>query len=500
MSFDIPAPKGWTLVKLSDLGEVNRGRSRHRPRYAEHLYGGQYPFIQTGDVKASGGRITEFTQTYSEAGLAQSRLWPTGTLCITIAANIAETGILSFPACFPDSVIGFIADESKCNVYFVEYMFRLLRARIQAQATGSVQDNINLQTLDRIQFPIPSLEEQNRIVGILNAFDGKLLINTQTNQTLEQMAQALFKSWFVDFDPVIDNALDSGFFDQLAAGDGIPEPLAARVAVRRAVREGMRQALRQAMTEGAPAATGAAAAAGEPTAINASFSASPSLPADIRALFPSSFVEHPELGWIPEGWECVEVKDLCKKVQNGGTPKRNEPTFWEGGDIPWLTSGEVRQGLIVAVDNTITEKGLQSSSAKWLPADVTLIALYGATAGEVAFSSIPLTTNQAVCALIPDLNMRFFNYLAMKNKVAELAGLAVGSAQQNISKGLVESTQVIRPSDSVLEKFDVTLQPIFSYWQANIKQAQSLANLRDTLLPKLLSGELTLAEAGPEAD
>jgi len=109
----------WQLVKLSDLGEVNRGRSRHRPRYAEHLYGGPYPFIQTGDIRESGGRITSYKQTYSEAGLAQSRMWPAGTMCITIAANIAETAILTFPACFPDSVVGFIADESKCDVRFV---------------------------------------------------------------------------------------------------------------------------------------------------------------------------------------------------------------------------------------------------------------------------------------------------------------------------------------------------------------------------------------------
>ena len=112
----------WREVRLSDLGEVARGRSRHRPRYAEHLYGGEYPFIQTGDVKASGGIIDSHQQTYSEAGLAQSRLWPAGTMCITIAANIAETGILKYPACFPDSVIGFIADPEKADVYFIEYL------------------------------------------------------------------------------------------------------------------------------------------------------------------------------------------------------------------------------------------------------------------------------------------------------------------------------------------------------------------------------------------
>jgi len=195
-------PDGWRLVRLRDIGQVDRGRSRHRPRYAEHLYGGVYPFIQTGDIKASGGRITTYTQTYSEAGLAQSRLWAAGTLCITIAANIAETGILAFSACFPDSVIGFIADETKCDIYFVEYMFRFLKRQLQFEATGSVQDNINLATLDRLYFPIPPIEEQRAIAHILGSLDDKIEVNRRANATLEATARALFQSWFVDFDPV----------------------------------------------------------------------------------------------------------------------------------------------------------------------------------------------------------------------------------------------------------------------------------------------------------
>ncbi|HEX5397494.1 MAG TPA: restriction endonuclease subunit S [Verrucomicrobiae bacterium] len=187
----------WRKVRFGELGEVNRGRSRNRPRYAEHLYGGPYPFIQTGDIKASNGRITSHQQTYSEAGLAQSRLWPAGTLCITIAADIAETGILSYPACFPDSVVGFVADQSKCEVLFIEYMFRHLRRHIQHEATGSVQDNINLETLNRLEIPLPPLPEQRAIAAVLGALDDKIELNRRMNETLEALAQSLFKSWFV---------------------------------------------------------------------------------------------------------------------------------------------------------------------------------------------------------------------------------------------------------------------------------------------------------------
>ena len=194
----------WLEVRLADLGEVNRGRSRHRPRNANRLYGGPYPFIQTGDIKASGGRITSHSQTYSEAGLVQSRLWPTNTMAITIAANIAETAILSYPACFPDSVIGFVADESKCDVRFVEYLFRRLKDKIQHEnvGTGSVQDNINLQTIDQLRLLVPPLAEQRAIAHVLGTLDDKIELNRRMNETLEEMARALFKSWFVDFDPV----------------------------------------------------------------------------------------------------------------------------------------------------------------------------------------------------------------------------------------------------------------------------------------------------------
>jgi len=133
----------WPLKRLNDLGYVSRGRSKNRPRDAAHLYGGDYPFIQTGDVKHSNLYITQYTQTYSEAGLAQSRLWPIGTLCITIAANIADTSILSFEACFPDSIIGFIPDPKEADARFIKYSFdALLQKQYQNFSKGAAQDNL----------------------------------------------------------------------------------------------------------------------------------------------------------------------------------------------------------------------------------------------------------------------------------------------------------------------------------------------------------------------
>ena len=117
----------WHPTKLDEIGFVGRGKSRHRPRNAAFLYGGRYPFFQTGDIKAANFYLTEYSQTYSEEGLAQSKLWKPGTLCITIAANIAESAILGIEGCFPDSVVGFIADPTKADVRFIKYYLEILK-------------------------------------------------------------------------------------------------------------------------------------------------------------------------------------------------------------------------------------------------------------------------------------------------------------------------------------------------------------------------------------
>src|SRR5262245_55780706 len=133
---------GLKARKLSELGFVGRGRSRHRPRDEPSLYGGPYPFFQTGDIKAADLYLTEYSQTYSEKGLAQSKLWEPGTLCITIAANIADTAILGVRGCFPDSVVGFVADPNKADVRYVKYYIDTLQSRMQGVSRGTTQDNL----------------------------------------------------------------------------------------------------------------------------------------------------------------------------------------------------------------------------------------------------------------------------------------------------------------------------------------------------------------------
>ncbi|EGR0608440.1 restriction endonuclease subunit S [Vibrio cholerae] len=319
------------------------------------------------------------------------------------------------------------------NNYYLYYWFLYAgkTGSLEPYFTGTTIKHLTGRALANLPIRIPPLDIQLQCVSVLYSLDKKISHNIKTNQTLEEMAQAIFKSWFVDFDPV--KAKMNG-----------EQP------------EGMDEAT--------------------------------------ASLFPEKLVES-ELGLVPEGWKIKPIKDLCTKVQNGGTPKRSESSYWDDGDIPWLTSGEVRQSIITSVENRITQLGLDKSSAKWVPELSTLVALYGATAGEVSLTSIPLTTNQAVCALMPKKEHQWYNYLQLKSRVAELAGKAVGSAQQNISKGLVESTEVLSVPESLLEAFNAQVENLFKLRICNLQENVELAKLRDTLLPKLLSGEIELGQA-----
>jgi len=167
--------------------DFGRGKSKHRPRNDEKLYGGDIPFIQTGDIRNASHIITRYNQTYSEFGLKQSKLWPKGTLCITIAANIAETSILGFDACFPDSVIGLIPDPRKTSSGYVEYLLQSIKSQLEAKGKekSSAQSNINLGTFEQLKLPFPSLAEQARIVAILDKFE------TMTNSLVEGLPREI---------------------------------------------------------------------------------------------------------------------------------------------------------------------------------------------------------------------------------------------------------------------------------------------------------------------
>jgi len=175
--------KGWVEKTLKEASlDFGRGKSKHRPRNDVSLYGGEYPFVQTGDVRNCEHLITKYSKTYNEVGLAQSKLWPKGTICITIAANIAETGILDFDSCFPDSVIGVVVNPEVTTIPYVEFLLQSFKAILQEKSKGSAQANINMGTFEKLHFPFPNINKQNEIVDSLN----ELMLSVQQLEVIYQ--------------------------------------------------------------------------------------------------------------------------------------------------------------------------------------------------------------------------------------------------------------------------------------------------------------------------
>lgn len=189
----------WEIKRINELGGISRGRSRHRPRDDKSLYGGKYPFVQTGDVKATEFYLRNYSQTYNEKGLSQSKLWKKGTLCITIAANIAETAILSMDACFPDSIVGFVPFEGISDVRFVKYSFDMLKKEMQLASLGATQDNFSVDKMLKFKFIVPNFSTQKRIADIISAYDDMIENNNRRIELLEKSAKELYKEWFVRF-------------------------------------------------------------------------------------------------------------------------------------------------------------------------------------------------------------------------------------------------------------------------------------------------------------
>ena len=231
---DLPElPQGWVWATLSQVGWLDRGRSKHRPRNAPHLYGGRYPFVQTGDIRHADTFLSDVEASYSEAGLAQSRLWPAGTMCITIAANIGKTAILSMVACFPDSVVGFLSGSDNVSIRYVEYFMRSVQQKLEDEAPATAQKNINLEILEKVAIPVPPTLEQHQIVKLLNdSMDAARESDRAIDISLQQSTAQR------------QNILRAAFSGQLVPQDPHDEPasvLLERIRAERAARDAVKK-------------------------------------------------------------------------------------------------------------------------------------------------------------------------------------------------------------------------------------------------------------------
>ncbi len=216
----------WVWMRLDELGELGRGKSKHRPRNDPTLYGGPYPFVQTGDVKRAEGRLRSYSQTYNELGLEQSRLWPAGTVLITIAANIAESAVLDFAACFPDSVVGLVPDAAIVRSEWVEYFIRTAKADLARYAPATAQKNINLRVLREVLVPVPPLTVQDSLLEALSSIESTAAHLKRATDCALSHSAALRRS-----------ILAAAFSGRLVAQDPCEEPAAVlleRIASERA--------------------------------------------------------------------------------------------------------------------------------------------------------------------------------------------------------------------------------------------------------------------------
>jgi type I restriction enzyme S subunit len=360
-----------------------------------------------------------------------------GDLVITHRGTIGQVSVIPYNSKYENYIVSqsqlkITFDKNKINPYFVSYFFktsigqhRLLANASQvgvpaiAKASSSVKD---------ILIPCPDLKIQNDVVFILKTLDDKIELNRQMNTTLESMAQALFKSWFVDFDPVIDNAL--------AAGKPIPDELQAKAAARLALGEARKP-----------------------------------LPADIQALFPSSFILTEEMGWVPEGWEDLNLSSLLE-IKYGKDHK-----LLNDGSIPVYGSG----GLMRYADTA-----LFSGESILIPRKGTLSNLMYVNETfwtvDTMFYSVPKIKNIA-------------KYLFYFLKTFDFNAMNVGSAVPSMTTKVLNELKVIKPSAAILKIFDSYLSIFFNKNKNLQDENKYLTKLRDTLLPKLLSGELRIPDA-----
>lgn len=395
----------WDYKTLNELGTVSRGKSRYRPRNDNSLFGGKYPFVQTADVKAANFYLTDYTETYNEKGLEQSRLWKAGTLCITIAANIADTAILGIDACFPDSIMGFVPYEGVSNAKFIKYAFDMLQRDIKQISQGTAQDNLSWQKLETIKFPAPDIKIQNKIVEILGTFDDLIENNQKQIKLLEEAAQRLYKEWFVD--------LRFPGYENCKIVDG-----------------------------------------------------------------------------MPESWIQKKISDLGEII-TGKTPSTSKEQYY-GGNIPFIKIPDMHGCVFpITTEVTLTNEGANTQKNKYIPKNGIMVSCI-ATVGLVNIAIELCQTNQQINSIILNNEQDlYYVYSSMKRLKELLEGVGSnGATMTNVNKTKFGNIEVVYPNDELRKLYYDYCKPIFEKIYALSRNIKKLSQVRDCLLPKLMSGEI----------
>lgn len=421
------------------------------------------PFISAGDFQ--NGRISSegfrFISSIQHATLKKGQLKAGDVLVVSRGNSVGQVAFVDkeFENCNINAQLVLLrCDNKEINNLFLYYLLSSneYQGLMRNYTSGSAQPQFTNRAIKQIPINLPPLPEQKAIAKILGDLDDKIELNRKMNQTLEEMAQALFKSWFVDFDPVLDNVL--------AAGNEIPEELQILAKKRSLVADDKK------LLHTNP---------------------------ELAQLFPDAFVFNEELGkWIPEGWEVKSFGDAATIV-GGGTPSTKVQEYYCENGIPWMSPKDLsgyNWKYIGKGASDITELGLQKSSAKLMPKGSVLFSSR-APIGYIAIAENEVCTNQGFKSLVPNKGVPTeYLFQFLKANANEIEAVATGSTFKEVSGSALKGISILIPAKNIIEEFTMKLEASNKRSLIIQKQTETLVKLRDTLLPQLISGKLRVPE------
>ena len=459
-------PSHWQLLPLSEAVDALIDYRGKTPRKTNH----GVPLVTAKIVK--GGTILPATEYIAEEDYDSwmvRGLPKAGDVVVTTEAPLGEVAQLANEnVALAQRIVTLRGAEGLLQNDYLRYVMQgaYIQGQLESRATGSTVKGIKQSELRKIILPIPPEHEQIKIAGHLRALDDKIQLNHQINQTLEQMAQAIFKSWFVDFEPV------KAKIAALEAGGSEEDALLAAMRVISGKDEA------------------------ELTRLQAE---QPEQYAELRAtaeLFPSA-MQDSELGEIPEGWNVSQIGGEVTVV-GGGTPSTKNPDFWENGEINWTSPKDLSNladKVLVETERKVTEAGLAKISSGLLPVDTVLMSSR-APVGYLALAKIPVAVNQGYIAMKCEkaLSPEFVIQWCAAH-MDEIKSRASGTTFAEISKKNFKIIPVVMPTESLISIYSKQASSFYKAIENNVRESDTLAKLRDSLLPKLLSGELSISNA-----
>ncbi|WP_181317856.1 restriction endonuclease subunit S [Shewanella morhuae] len=507
--------KLYTVQELVKLGIIEKPLDGNHggihPKSSDYVESG-IPFVMASDL--INGHVDIINCKFisaEQAKMLRKGFAKEDDVLLSHKATIGRTAIVGkldteFVVLTPQVTYYRVKDRSRINPKYLKYYFDSLAFQsLFEQWAGGGSTRLYLGITGQMKLPIelPDVSIQNQIVNVVDSLDQKITLNRQINQTLEQMAQTLFKSWFVDFDPVIDNALDAGFFDQDLP---IPDELQQRAALRKEQRHALRQA--RAVAQNSQAAADKEGDAQIGKAPTEQQPMPTSLPKELRQLFPNAF-EESELGWVPKGWGNIPLSSFGKIV-TGKTPSKTvEGAFgcWNDSNLPFITPTDIDSDThVVFTSRYLTQEGQATVAKSKIHGGSISVTCIGSQMGKTVITYHDAFTNQQINSLTPsaktDLAFLFFN-LRLRREELLLMGSS-GSTMPIMNKSTFSKLNVLAPPSSLRDEFSKHSAAMLNKITANLLAINSLEKLRDTLLPKLISGELRLddvvAEIAAEAE